>query len=518
VAFRLDPEPARSGRAPKAAVPSLVAAAPRRPPPTRPRPNRSPTDRPARVSRRELLAVGAVGAGALYLGLDRKVFTGRSYRGRVIVVGAGLAGLSAAWELERRGWQTVVLEARPRVGGRCHTLRGFAGGQVAEAGGEYIDTTHRQMRRFAKRFGLRLDDVRHSEDRYEAAAYVEGQLQALGRFAGPEDKAEIERFYERAWRLARQLDPADPAAAGAAYDRRTLASFIDEVGIAGRPRQILDREIRDDYAIEPEKLSLLFFLTETKVSWNTPDSGVEAFRVHGGNDQIARGFASRLEQPPHLGARVTAVRSTAGGVRVTAGGEQFEGDHLILAAALPGLRGVRFDPALPPAVAAAIEELQYGPITKTPLQYGRRFWHQEGWSGETLTDLPLSTSWEATDRQHGRRGILMTYASGDAGLAAASLPTAERVEATADQLSQIYPGSEPLLGRTASIPWSNSPLNGGAYSAFAPGQVTDFWLPLRVSHDRIHLAGEHTARFCGYMEGAVESGLRVARRIDAGED
>lgn len=470
--------------------------------------------RPARVSRRELLAVGAVGAATLYLGIERRASSGRSYRGRVIVVGAGLAGLSAAWELERRGWQTVVLEARPRIGGRCHTLRGFAGGQVAEAGGEFIDTTHRQMRRFAKRFGLRLDDLRRGGERYETAVYVEGELQPFERFAGPETGAEIERFYAEAWALARRLDPADPAAAGAAYDRRTVAEFIDEVGIDGRPRQILDREIRDDYAIEPEKLSLLFFLTETKVTWSTPNSGAEAFHVHGGNDQIARGFASRLRRAPHLGVPVTAVRATARGVTVTAGGEEVHGDHVVLAAALPGLRGVRFEPSLPAALAAAIRELQYGPATKTPLQYARRFWRQGGWSGETLTDLPVSTTWEATGGQPGGRGILMAYSSGDAGLAAASLPEPERVAVTASQLNRIYPGSASLLGRTASIPWSNSPLNGGAYSAFAPGQVTDFWTALRRPHGRIHLAGEHTADFCGYMEGAIESGLRAARRID----
>lgn len=471
-----------------------------------------------RINRRELLAVGAVGATALYLGIDRRVHLGRrAYRGRVVVVGAGLAGLSAAWELERRGWQVEVLEARPRIGGRCHSLRGFAGGQVAEAGGEYIDTTHVQMRRFAERFGLRLDDVRGSEAGYEAAAYVGGRRLALERFAGAEDWAEIERFYAQAWQLARPLDVADPAAAGAAYDRRTVAEFIDEVGVAGRARQLLDREIRDDYAIEPEKLSLLFFLAETKVTWRTPAAGAEAFRVHGGNDRIASGFARRLAQPPRLGARVTAVRSTAGGVVVSVGGEELRGDHVVLAAALPGLRGVRFEPPLPDAVAAAIRELQYGPATKTMLQYGRRFWRQGGWSGETLTDLPVSTTWEATDRQPGRRGILMAYSSGDAGLAAAGLPEPERIEATAAQLNRIYPGSAALLGHATSIPWSNSPLNGGAYSAFAPGQVSDFWTALRRSYGRIHLAGEHTADFCGYMEGALESGLRAARRIDAGK-
>lgn len=477
-----------------------------------------PADRPARVRRRELLAVGAVGAAALYLGLDRKLpARGSSYRGRVIVVGAGLAGLSAAWELERHGWQVVVLEARNRIGGRCHTLRGFAGGQIAEAGGEYIDTTHREMRRFADRFGLRLDDVRRSENRYEDVAYVGGRLQTYGQFAGRETGREIDRFYQQAWRLARKLDPADPAAGGAAHDRRSVADFIDQLGIGGRPREVLDREIRDDYAIEPEKLSLLFLLIETKVTWNTPDSGVEAFRVHGGNDQIARGFANRLGRAPHLGARVTEVRATSRGVRVSAGGEELQGHHVILAAPLPGLRGVRFEPALPDAVAGAIRELQYGPITKTPLQYGQRFWHRRGLSGDTFTDLPVSTTWEATDRQRGERGVLMAYSSGDAGLAAAAAPRRERIDATAAQLNRIYPDSGSLLGRAVSIAWSNSPLNGGAYSAFAPGQVTDFWTALRRSYGRVHLAGEHTATLSGYMEGALESGLRAARRVDSAD-
>lgn len=455
-----------------------------------------------------------MGAAALYLGLDRKRFArGNSPRGRVVVVGAGLAGLSAAWELERRGWETTVLEARDRIGGRCHTLRGFAGGQIAEAGGEFIDTTHREMRRFAKLFGLRLDDVR-GEERYEDIAYVNGRRQAYEQFFGRQTGSEIERFYAEAWRLGRRLDPADPSAGGAAYDRYSAAEFIDRLGIAGRPREILDRELRDDFAIEPEKLSLLFLLIENKVTWNTPESGVEALHVHGGNDRIASGFARRLRQAPHLGALVTEVRTTSKGVTILTGNEEFEGDHVVLSAALPGLRGVRFAPALPDAVAGAVRELQYGPVTKTPIQYGRRFWRAEGLSGDTFTDLTFSTSWEATVSQAGRPGILMTYASGDAGLAAAGAPKPERIDETAAQLDRVYPGSRAERGNATSIAWSNSPLNGGAYSAWAPGQVNDFWTAIRRSYGPIHFAGEHTAVQCGYMEGALESGLRAARQID----
>jgi len=476
----------------------------------------SETAEPARVSRRELIVVGAVAAGSLYLGLDKKLSAKTPYRGRVVVVGAGLAGLAAAWDLERRGWEVTVLEARRRIGGRCHTLRSFDGGQTAEAGGEFIDTTHRQMRRFARRFGLRLDDVRGSGARYDDVAYVRGRFRNFDSYAGPGVRREIDRFYERAWRLARGLDPADPAAAGARHDRRSVADFIDSLGIRGRAREVLDRELRDDYAIEPEKLSLLFLLHETKVTWSTPDSGVEAFRIQGGNDRLAHGFAARLERRPHLGARVSAVTVTAGGVRVRAGGEEISADHVVLAAPLPGLRGVRFRPALPDVLDSAIRRLQYGPITKTPLQYRRRFWHRKGWSGDTYTDLTLGTTWEATDRQGGRRGVLMAYASGRNGLTEARIGKRARIAALADQVERIYPGSRALLGPATSIAWSNSGLNGGAYSAFAPGQVSDYWTALRrPAHERIHLAGEHTATLSGYMEGALRSGLRAARRIDA---
>ena len=109
----------------------------------------------------------------------------------------------------------------------------------------------------------------------------------------------------------------------------------------------------------------------------------------------------------------------------------------------------------------------------------------------------------------------MTYASGNDGLAAARLPEAERMSRAVAQLERIYPGSARLFARGRTVAWSNSRLNGGAYSAFAPGQVADFWTALRRSYGRIHLAGEHTANFTGYMEGALRSGLSAARRSTA---
>ena len=117
------------------------------------------------LSRRELLRLGALGGAGLILGPGVLGCGGESGRAtpRIVVVGAGLAGLSCAYRLQQRGLGCTVYEANPkRIGGRCWTARGFAGGQTAEHGGEFIDSRHKRIRALAKRFGFELTDLYRS--------------------------------------------------------------------------------------------------------------------------------------------------------------------------------------------------------------------------------------------------------------------------------------------------------------------------------------------------------------------
>src|SRR5437867_3089382 len=118
----------------------------------------------------------AIGIGAPLFGCGGS--SSRRDRGRVAVVGAGLAGLTAGYELSRKGWEVTVIEARDRVGGRCRTFRReLRYGQVAEAGGEYIDASHDAVRGYVSDFGLELDDLRKTEDdKLSDAVYVHGRL------------------------------------------------------------------------------------------------------------------------------------------------------------------------------------------------------------------------------------------------------------------------------------------------------------------------------------------------------
>jgi len=253
-------------------------------------------------------------------------------RRRVVVIGAGLGGLAAADVLHRAGIDVVVLEARDRVGGRVHTLRGFAAGQVAESGGEFLDSDHTVMRGLVRRFGLRLDDLTQAGSDQPGCVYLNGR-----RFTEPglytsEVNNEIDRFYTALSRLSDPLDPRDPVAGGAGLDRHSAADFLDSLRLDPQARLAIEHDIiRDDYDVEPKDLSLLFLAQGDSL----PAGQAERYRIHGGNDQVPRALRRTLGGRVRLSTPVTAVAQDAHGVTVTAAGTKFRADACILAAPLP---------------------------------------------------------------------------------------------------------------------------------------------------------------------------------------
>jgi monoamine oxidase len=436
-------------------------------------------------------------------------------KGRVVVVGAGLAGLTTAYELRQRNWDVTVLEARDRVGGRVRTVRSFNEHQLGEAGGEFIDTSHTAMRDYVKRFGLVLDDLRKGSSGLDGVVYLDDQRHSYDDVVNGTAKAEINRYEARMSSLAEPLDPSDPVAAGAPLDNRSVSALLDELRLDPTARTVIEQNVLDEYTVEAAHLSLLFHAQATKLTENLPNSGVEAFRIRGGNDQLPAALKNALGPAVELQSPVTNVTADANGVRVTAAGRSVAADRCVIAVPLPALRTVTFAPPLPGELSGAVSELQYGVVTKTLIQYGRRFWREEDLDGSTLTDLPISTTWESTNRQAGTPGILLAYTAGDRGAAYGALADPERIAEAERDLDRIYPAARPLQQGAVTMAWANEPYTRGSYTAYAPGQVTRYWRALREPVGRVHLAGEHTDAYTGYMEGAVRSGRRVAAEIDA---
>ncbi|MGD1948825.1 MAG: flavin monoamine oxidase family protein [Leptolyngbyaceae cyanobacterium] len=458
---------------------------------------------------------------ALAGGFSLNAKPARAATGHVIVVGAGLAGLVAAYELQKVGWRVTVLEARDRIGGRVMTVRSpFAANQYAEGGGEYIDgvQVHRQMHRYIREFGLSLDPVAASSS--QGSYYLQGERlpyseRALAAAFGNRVSQDENRFWRELEELAQtitDLDHPERSVDATNLDSVVLSRWMADLQLAPLARTLTTQYLRGEYD-DPEWLSLFFLVQQAALYDRVPDDRLELYRIRGGNSQLPQAIARRLLQPVVLEAPVTEVQQMPTGVRITHDKGQITGDYAIIATPLPPLRTVRFEPALSAQLQQAIAEINYGSHVKVMGQFSRRFWHQTQYELPIITDLPLGFISETTAHQPGEPGILTAYVSGKYGRRLRAMDECDRIQTVLDHLATIYPNSNLHTLATTSFAWEQDLWVRGSYSANGPGQMTTLWPALRRSYGRLLFAGEHTDLYIGYMEGAVCSGQRVASML-----
>lgn len=296
----------------------------------------------------------------------------------------------------------------------------------------------------------------------------------------------------------------------AALDQVVLSRWIDTLAQDPLARVLTEQYLRGEYD-DPEWLSLLFLIQQAALYDQVPDQRVEMYRIQGGNDRLPAAIAAALVNPVQLNTPVTAIRQTPLGVVVSHEQGVVTADYAVVATPLPPLRSVQFEPALSPVLQRAIAELNYGSHVKVISQFNQRLWQtKQGLSGLTITDLPIGFVSEATSSQPGRAGILTAYVSGQYGRQLAAMPPTDRAETVLAQLEQVYPGLQAQVSTVTDMVWPQDPWVGGSYSAYGPGQLTEFWPAFQQPYGRLLFAGEHTDRYIGYMEGAVRSGQRVA--------
>lgn len=429
-----------------------------------------------------------------------------------IVAGAGLAGLAAAWQLRLWGCAVTVFEARQRIGGRVWTIRdGFAGAQHAEAGADLVDEEQTTIRELAERFGLqtvrilesgfasyRLDDegVRRIRRGERGWAELAGRLR---------DEIAAHRLAERDW-----AGPIARAIAG-----RSVASWLDDVA-AGPALRSLATSLRGFFVADPDQLSLLVLVDLFAQQDGPADGGL--YRIAGGNDRLAGALAAEL--PIQLGHVVRGVRQDEHAVRVSwedgAGraGES-RADFAVLALPTTTLSAVAFEPALPDRQGEAIAALRYGAATKASLQFEHRFWQEQGRPSAIGSDLGHGAVWDANEEQRGPHGILTLLAGGSASAALSERLATRGVDALREDLRWLGAHEARVVGAHV-VRWEDEPWSRGGYAAFDAGFDPALRAWLRRPHGRVLFAGEHTSeRWQGYMNGALESGLRAAYEIAA---
>jgi monoamine oxidase len=444
----------------------------------------------------------------------------------VAVVGAGLAGLTAAYRLRQAGVAATVYEASERIGGRCWTGRGtFADGQIYEHGGELIDSNHLELKQLVQELGLDLDNLPQSEA---------NGTEMLGFFAGtPYTFAQMTDDLKTIWQqLHKDVSAASYPTRYDSYtlrgwelDHMSIADWIDATVPGGHDAplgKLLDVAYNIEYGAEcseQSSLNLLYLLGYVGPGqFRTFGPSNEKLHVRGGNDHVATRLGAALAGQIVTGAALTAIAATAAG-RYTlsfSGAKAVTVDHVVLALPFSILRACSTQKAGFDAVKArAIAELGMGTNSKLHVQFSSRFWRGQGSNGETYADTGYQNTWEVSRAQPGEAGILVDYTGGAIGASFGSGTPQTRAQQFVAQIEPVLPGATAAYnGRAALDFWTAYPWTKGSYSYWKVGQYTAFAGAEGARSANCHFAGEHTSQdFQGYLNGAVESGERAAAEI-----
>jgi len=482
-----------------------------------------------RVDRREFIRLGAFATAGLSavrplsLLADGGPTPGR--RGapkRVIVVGAGLAGLSAAYELTAGGHEVTVLEAQTRPGGRVLTLREpFSDGLYAEAGAMVIPDTHDLTLKYCSLFGLTLSQDLSSESGLGDVLHLRGKriLGAPGEepdypFDLEPEEDEIGPWTKYVVSAAKTL--GNPAAADWSadsfreYDDLTYLEFLQRQGASSEAIASLTAGLL--WGDGPETVSALTVLRDA-----VHQNAGSWYAIRGGNDLLPKAFATRLAEKIHYGSPVVKIEQDDHGVRAVvleAGTHRkIDSDYLVCAIPFSVLRRVDMPP-LSPEKERAIRELPYFSAARISLQSRKRFWVDQGLNGAAWTDLPIMSVHNMTSDQPGPRGILQAYMGGPEARRMTRLTEDERISFTVRHMEEVYPGIREHFEGGASKCWDEDPWARGASSWYKPGQFGDLWPHIGRPEGRLHFAGDHTSAWIRWMQGALESGNRVAQEIN----
>jgi monoamine oxidase len=427
-----------------------------------------------------------------------------------VVLGAGLAGLYAAYLLRQSNFSVGVLEARERVGGRVLTLRTLARQQHAELGPEFIDSNHHRVIRLAERFNLTLST--------RPDFWGVSPSSPFGRKA----HRAWRRFWNEVYALAAQVPdrhaPWHAPESLRMLDCVTMRAFAERLGVWAAGEPLFRRYTRNIEATEPEDLSVYSIAAQEAFYGKGVYAGV--YRFVDGTDGLPRALADAfcaLGGDLRLNAPVEAVEQTPDGVRVYArqAGKPLavQASYAIVALPFPVLTQLEWRPALSPQRVEALQRAGKGAVIRTLIQFRRRFWREEPFPRAYPDRADISAIWEETDLQAGESGVLSFWTGGDAAHRWASLSEGARIDECLRVLEVMYPDCRAEVIAACSYDWQADPFAQHAYIHHAPGYLTQALPLLRQPEGRLHFAGDYLSLFVGYMEGALEAGERAAHAV-----
>jgi monoamine oxidase len=472
------------------------------------------------LTRRQFVQLASVAGGGLALrpllaADERRSTSGR----RVIILGAGVAGLAAALRLREIGHDVTLLEARTRPGGRVHTLREpFSDGLYAEAGAGRIPSTHDLTLEYVKRFGLELDPF-YPESGGDVLLWRGKRV--IVPFGGSADLTQLQVDFTRRERavgfsglsklyLEKAREEVRDLPAGGwpypdfkRYKDISYGEFLRRQGASADAVAYLAQGFEDDS---------VFDFAYDACSHYVP----RMWKIRGGNDLLPRAMAQPLRDQIRYGADVRRIEQSGATVRVTylSGGmlHTETADRLICTIPFTVLRDIEVSPTWSAEKGRAIRNLYMGRVARVFVQTRTRFWEQQKLTGFATVDQPMEI-WNPTFNQPGTRGILMSYIYERLAEEYSAQTREAQIDRTLELFEQIHPGVRENAEGATTWSWLNEPYSRGAYLVTKVGQF-DLLKDVATPEDRIHFAGEHTSPWPGWIQGALHSGLRTANEVN----
>lgn len=457
---------------------------------------------------------------------------------KVVVLGGGLAGLCAAYELGQRGFQVTILEKTQRISGRVWTqYHYFDDGQYCELGATRIPDCHHLTTGYARKFGLQLTPLDFGGDD-NTLYYLDGVKRfkkegVIGnQKSWPENRSLIESAYtSKAFPLLgnpHELGWPTRVADGnkiSKLDSLTFAEFLKEIGYSDFAQKVV---IASNGSEATMYSALLWLAGEyLEKEWN------KTLRIEGGNEQLAhhfvKNFAPASTQVEYL-AEVTEVVATKDQVSIyyRQRGElkRIDSNYCISTLPLDVLKKVKWSPALSREKIKASEEVIMQPVTRVNLQFRDRFWEKAPYKLKGLkvlhSDLVIERLWDMTGSEDQKNrisggkssqlGILTAYIQHENARKVGALDPKGRIQFVLEQIAPIFPEAKSNFHKGGSFLWHAQDWVGGGWSAYRPGQ-SPLFQATQVREGRIYFAGDHTSLEPGWIQGALQSAHRVVSEL-----